>query len=148
VIRDCQALERNPAPIAERRIMSASQYAEYLKSGHWLALVHTVRCARRVCERCGTDAPTALREYGQTLNVHHLNYARLGAELQTDLVLLCWRCHMKEHGLAGWVDFCQSKAMPRISEPCRLSCANCGATNGPPAYNFDEITEWFCRECS
>ena len=42
------------------------------------------------CERCD----------GYAEDVHHLNYCRLGAELDTDLQALCHKCHVAVHQLA------------------------------------------------
>lgn len=41
------------------------------------------------CARCGAT---------RNLDVHHLTYARIGAEDEDDLVVLCRRCHAAEHG--------------------------------------------------
>lgn len=42
-----------------------------------------------VCEGCGGDR--------EELELHHLNYERLGDELDSDLVLLCVQCHCLAH---------------------------------------------------
>ena len=37
-------------------------------------------------------------EHGQGgISVHHNDYSRLGAEMPTDLVVLCRECHAKHH---------------------------------------------------
>lgn len=47
-----------------------------------------------------------MRLFRQTLlEVHHLNYERLGAELDEDLELLCKRCHTIEHRGSYWGQF-------------------------------------------
>ena len=66
-------------------------YKKYLRSHHWLDLraakLHEVNDQ---CERCRRRS---------NLQVHHATYKRLGAEKLTDLVVLCERCHEKEHML-------------------------------------------------
>lgn len=59
----------------------------YLKTPHWkitrqMALIN----AGRMCEYCSTK---------KKLQVHHLTYDRLYAELSTDLMVLCEKCHKK-----------------------------------------------------
>lgn len=41
------------------------------------------------CEKCG---------WAFDLEVHHLNYCRLGDERPSDLMVLCDECHGKTHG--------------------------------------------------
>lgn len=67
-------------------------YAAYLASDRWavtrLGALHRAgwRC------RCGSRS---------CLQVHHLTYARVGAELPDDLVVLCRNCHQRVHGIAS-----------------------------------------------
>lgn len=65
------------------------RYQEYLLTPEWQA---TRRAALDracwACQRCGSD---------QRLNVHHLDYAKRGAEDDHDLMVLCRRCHDEEH---------------------------------------------------
>lgn len=64
-------------------------YLAYLNSAEWRA-----RRNRRLqqsgyrCERCPAK---------RNLNVHHKTYERLGAELDSDLEVLCVDCHEGEH---------------------------------------------------
>lgn len=66
-------------------------YQAYLKSDHWKSLraakLHSVNDR---CEKCKRRS---------NLQVHHLTYERRGAELLSDLAVLCERCHEKEHDL-------------------------------------------------
>ena len=72
-----------------RRVDHSREYRRAISSKHWYALK-----AKRIlatgwrCERCGQRA--------QRLELHHLNYDRLGRERPTDVELLCGgagRCH-------------------------------------------------------
>jgi 5-methylcytosine-specific restriction endonuclease McrA len=60
-------------------------YGEYLRSEAWQERRHAVlnRAGHR-CQVCGSS---------QALNVHHNTYSRLGAELESDLCVLCRTCH-------------------------------------------------------
>lgn len=79
----------------QKDLRSLDYRAEYLASEHWKA---TRRAAlRRVgycCQHCGLRVEPDQR---WRLDVHHLTYARLGAELDTDLEVICRACHQKEH---------------------------------------------------
>ena len=65
-------------------------YRDYLQTSEWqerrkAALKRTgYRC--QVCNR------------GRTLHVHHRTYERRGAELASDLIVLCDECHALYHG--------------------------------------------------
>jgi len=64
-------------------------YADYLQTVEWRRRRDDrVRKAGHRCERC-----PAKRE----LQVHHVFYGRLGAELDTDLEVLCRTCHEGLH---------------------------------------------------
>lgn len=83
-------------------------YADYLLSDHWkltrqLALQRAGnRCQ---CGQCPLASfyPHELREWFprsySRLEVHHLTYERLGAEVDDDLLVLCGWCHSRLHGL-------------------------------------------------
>jgi 5-methylcytosine-specific restriction endonuclease McrA len=67
-------------------------YKEYIKSPEWK---ETSRKAKervdyhcQLCNKEGNDT---------TLNTHHNNYERLGLELDSDLIVLCKKCHAKFH---------------------------------------------------
>lgn len=63
-------------------------YAKYLKSKHWQVQIESHR--RGACFCCfGTDS----------LQLHHIDYERLGKELATDLVTVCDSCHQAIHGI-------------------------------------------------
>jgi 5-methylcytosine-specific restriction endonuclease McrA len=71
--------------------LRALPYAEYLQSSWWRARRNdALRAASYRCQRC---------ESKRDLEVHHLTYERLGAELPGDLDVLCRGCHLGEHSL-------------------------------------------------
>ena len=65
-------------------------YQFYLRSDLWFAKrAETIRRAGYRCEQCKSMV---------RLEVHHLNYQRLGNERKQDLVLLFEKCHDMIHG--------------------------------------------------
>ena len=91
----CTSEQLDPAPKTSRFLhicgkpVENSDYLAYLKSPWWsqrrnLALLN----AGYRCRRCGVT---------RQLEVHHLSYAHLGAELDEDLEVLCRGCHLGEH---------------------------------------------------
>lgn len=64
-------------------------YEQYLQTPQWRARRNrALSQARHRCHRCGAN---------RRLQVHHLTYERLGAELDSDLEVLCRGCHLGEH---------------------------------------------------
>lgn len=78
--------------VMRRRLSSAQRkalYQEYLKTAHWRdRRQQALEKAGHRCRRCGK---------GGRLDVHHLTYARLFAEREEDLIVLCRACHGREH---------------------------------------------------
>lgn len=71
------------------RTASRDFYQAYLNSPDWRRQRN--RALQRAffqCQRCGAR---------RGLEVHHLSYDRLGAELDADLEVLCRDCHVGEH---------------------------------------------------
>ena len=65
-------------------------YKEYLRSEHWKEIRSAaLKRAGYKCQVCG---------YNKNLQVHHNNYKNIGHEEDTDLVVLCWKCHKTFHG--------------------------------------------------
>jgi 5-methylcytosine-specific restriction endonuclease McrA len=63
----------------------------HLGSNKWQETRTAVMAERGAkCERCG---------WCFDIEVHHLNYCRLGAERMSDLMILCSDCHEKTHRL-------------------------------------------------
>ena len=72
--------------------MIDDKYREYLASKEWANIkLDLIQLRGSKCEKCLKE-----RSY---LHVHHMTYERLYNELPEDLVLLCAKCHMKEHGI-------------------------------------------------
>lgn len=64
-------------------------YKKYLASEAWQTVRRRIwRRAKGRCESCGDKGR----------HVHHTTYARLGRELDSDLLLLCGYCHDRAHG--------------------------------------------------
>jgi 5-methylcytosine-specific restriction endonuclease McrA len=62
------------------------RYQAHLKSAQWKNTRRDLfRLRGRKCELCGKAAAS--------LEVHHLNYERLGKELPSDLQIVCKPCH-------------------------------------------------------
>ena len=91
------------APLAPQRAEKeglSEEYFAYLASPEWAAVrFAAVARAGYVCEECGREGP---------LQVHHLTYARFGAERDTDLIALCARCHRRADNarrkFKGWCE--------------------------------------------
>ena len=63
-------------------------YQEYLMSDLWLEKREYILTLKHACEICGGK---------DNLNVHHKNYESVGNENTEDIIVLCRRCHQKEH---------------------------------------------------
>ena len=76
---------------AERlRQLRAMPYREYLSTKEWKnTRGRAIKRAGKKCEHCGNK---------YNLDVHHLDYSRLGHEHNADLVVLCHTCHAETHG--------------------------------------------------
>src|SRR5205823_5272038 len=68
-------------------------YEEYLRSAAWLTRRgRALKLAKWRCQECWARSA----RYAP-LEVHHLTYERLGAELDDDLIVLCPTCHHRAH---------------------------------------------------
>ncbi len=64
-------------------------YLAYLNSSGWRTRRNAaLKDAKYRCSACGS---------GRNLQVHHLTYERLGAELDEDLRVVCGDCHQQTH---------------------------------------------------
>jgi hypothetical protein len=73
----------------EIRTIRALPYENYLYSTWWFSRRNkALRDAGYHCQRCNVK---------RELRVHHLSYDRLGAELDSDLEVLCRGCHLGLH---------------------------------------------------
>ena len=69
-------------------------YQEYLQSPTWQHFKRlALERAKYKCEKCG---------FKDQLDVHHLTYANLGKEKESDLRVLCRRCHKDAHYFAEY----------------------------------------------
>lgn len=140
--------------------MTKAEYQEYLRSTHWIKRAEEVRWKRKRCADCGLGRSWAHLLTGQALNVHHLEtgYERLGAERDEDLVLLCWVCHAKRHGLPA--EYGRGEGTERIGDRWRMlgtipsftrECDLCSAAVGPRYFDLSErereLKEWVCNDC-
>lgn len=63
------------------------RYEKCIKSSRWRDLrERVIRKQDGKCKGCGNF-------YNRDLQIHHLNYKRLGKELEGDVVGLCFSCH-------------------------------------------------------
>ena len=69
-------------------------YPVYLRTPEWRRARATALLAAGNC--CSLDVT-----HTTELEVHHRTYERLGAELVSDLVVLCHPCHQLHHGTYG-----------------------------------------------
>jgi restriction endonuclease Mrr len=84
----------DPAPTNRLAELRAMPYWEYLRTPEW----RRTRAAAlvRADHSCAMDA-----SHTTDLEVHHRIYDRLGAELATDLTVLCQACHRLHHDANG-----------------------------------------------
>src|SRR5580704_18493233 len=73
--------------------MTKTEYREYIASEGWQQRRKLFIEHHYLCNRCGLHRSLAVIAYDQDIHVHHKNYQRLGAELDSDLESLCRRCH-------------------------------------------------------
>jgi hypothetical protein len=82
-----------PVSPGRGRELAGMPYQEYLETPEWQQRRKIMlKRAGYQCQVCGN---------GTELHTHHNTYKRRGAELATDLVVLCSGCHRLFHGLAG-----------------------------------------------
>lgn len=70
--------------------LRAMPYHEYLRTPEWAKT--RAAALMRAGHRCSLDS-----SHQNGLEVHHNTYERLGAELASDLVVLCRECHRRHH---------------------------------------------------
>lgn len=75
--------------------VAPGEYDDYLASDEW-AVRRTYYVAKAMgrCQICNKPGGPN----GRGLNAHHRTYARVGAELDADVVVLCRDCHALFHG--------------------------------------------------
>jgi 5-methylcytosine-specific restriction endonuclease McrA len=86
----------------ERKQRDPRWYRSYLRPKHWRETrQRAIKASNYTCQRCKKrdryhDAPRSKRK-GARLQVHHLTYARVGNERDSDLRVLCIDCHRRAH---------------------------------------------------
>src|SRR5690349_716448 len=98
--------------------MTKTQYRNYIASEAWQNRRRTFLLEYDECRECGIPRWLAVMVYDQDLNVDHLNYQRVGCELDSDLQSLCKRCHEVKH-------FGRSE----LHRPVKPGCDHCKAAN-------------------
>lgn len=77
----------------KRKMTKEINYKDYMQSQEWKNIrTDKLWQANFRCERCGYDGT------GESIDVHHKTYERLGNERLSDLEVLCRTCHRLEHG--------------------------------------------------
>ena len=64
------------------------KYKDYLRSEHWKQLKREVLSRRSFCQNCTSKSKLLL---------HHKNYDCLFKEKDSDLIVMCFDCHHKQH---------------------------------------------------
>lgn len=77
-------------PEPRLRQLRAMEYQEYLRTPEWQRTREAALL--RAEHRCQLSA-----DHADGLDVHHSSYERVGAELTSDLVVLCHPCHTRHH---------------------------------------------------
>lgn len=67
------------------------EYRDYLKSDKWIEI------RQYMIEMYGSTCQMCLKKTDK-LQVHHLTYDNIFNEEPEDLILLCSKCHQREHG--------------------------------------------------
>jgi hypothetical protein len=71
--------------------MNKAQYLEYLNSPEWVEKTTLAKeRAGHKCQLCNSN---------KKLNTHHRTYERIKNELESDLIVLCEKCHSTFHGI-------------------------------------------------
>jgi restriction endonuclease Mrr len=104
------ALTAAGKPVAAERLaeLRALPYPLYLRTPEWRRARAVALLAAGNC--CSLDVT-----HTTELEVHHRTYERLGAELVSDLVVLCHPCHQLHHGTYGRPRRGTPEAAPRVA---------------------------------
>jgi hypothetical protein len=87
-VPDEEQVSVSPLDSLVQKIGFAS-YDEYLRSEHWKNF--TARVRRNECYCCKKQ---------KALQVHHMTYKNIGAEMPEDVVTVCRACHTKIHNIS------------------------------------------------
>ena len=75
---------------ARAKELAKMDYREYLNTAEWSEIRKFMHDVVDHCAGCGSALD---------LQVHHSNYPKRGAEIQSDLTVLCGCCHAKIHDI-------------------------------------------------
>jgi 5-methylcytosine-specific restriction endonuclease McrA len=91
-------------------------YRAYLDT-IWWAVIRDLALERagHQCEMDGLTPADPSSLFHRSLQVHHLNYDRLGGELPEDLIVLCWSCHEDAHEFPTYLESVRSFAAGRLA---------------------------------
>lgn len=73
--------------------MNKKEYAQYLRSPHWIEFRKSIVAKRNRCQQCWKK---------EWLHVHHRNYTCIRHETSEDVIVLCWECHFRFHSKKKW----------------------------------------------
>ena len=90
------------------------EYERYLRSAKWKKKrSRAIRRAGNKCQRCGASK-------WSKLEVHHLTYERLGKEADTDLMVLCQKCHRETHSDTNDLYFRRKRLLEGASDNWKI----------------------------
>lgn len=95
--------------------MTKTEYREYISSPQWKSRRSIFLTNNGCCFRCHLPRWMAIIAYDQDLHVHHISYAHIGHELDSELSPLCRRCHELE-----------TFGVTALHEVRSLPCIKCG----------------------
>jgi hypothetical protein len=101
----------------EQKVSAHKQkYLDYIRSEEWFNLKIDLLQKRGCnCERCGK------KKHPLKLQIHHKTYERLFNERESDLIIVCRICHMKEHGLIKEPKIKKPKVKKKVKKPKKYS---------------------------
>ena len=101
-------------------------YSEYLLSRHWKAKRrHIFEIRKHTCEICNKHLTTRFE-------VHHLSYSSIGDEPDTDLQLLCHKCHTELHRI---LTIEKNNKNAKVCRKCHIKMK-------------EKKTMWVCPSCN
>ena len=93
-----------------------TKYLEYLNSKEWLDIrIDLLSIRGKRCENCGNDKCI--------LDIHHLTYKNIFNEEPEDLIILCRKCHKKEHSKKKELTLAQKVLKKKNRKKKRKHCA-------------------------
>lgn len=81
--------KRKKKTVIKMSVKKNNKYHKYLLSDEWANLkIDLFKKRGKICERCLSN---------DKIHVHHLTYKNIFNEDPKDLLILCSKCHKKEH---------------------------------------------------